>query len=358
MRRDGGHQPPRAPAVPLSATVQRAADVLAELVLETGGNPRGREVELVAQLVGTCVKLLRDRASISDVKIVNTALKELRYAFWLFAKYRHRRKVSCFGSARTRPAEREYRVARSFAEAISAAGFMVITGAGGGIMRACQEGAGRKHSFGVNIKLPFEQQANDIIERDEKLVTFKYFFTRKLLFIKEADAVVLFPGGFGTHDEAYESLTLVQTGKTDPMPIVFLDVRGGTYWKTWERYVRDHLLRRSLMSPEDMSLFLVTDDVGEAVAEITRFYRVYHSLRVVGRRTVLRLNHPISDALLARLNAEFKDILTGGEITQQRALPVEHNEPDLAHLTRLVLHFDREHCGRLRQMIDMVNRDG
>ncbi len=358
MRRDGVEQPPRGGDLPLREVIRRAQDLLGELVVESGSNPRSREAQLVAQMVGTCVKLMRDQASLADVKILGTALKELRYAFSVFARYRGVRKVSVFGSARTRANDREYRLAHNFAHAISQAGFMVITGAGGGIMRACQEGAGREHSFGVNIKLPFEQAANEVIHQDEKLITFKYFFTRKLIFIKEADAVVLFPGGFGTHDEAYEALTLVQTGKTDPMPVVFLDVPRGTYWKTWERYVHDHLLRRHLISPQDMALFRVTNDVDKAVEEITTFYRVYRSLRMIGRRTVLRLERPLSEQLLTRLNTEFADILTEGTITQQRAFPAESNEPEIAHLPRLVLHFDRENYGRLRQMIDVLNREG
>jgi hypothetical protein len=345
-----------APLPPLREVRRQARELLADLVLDAGGAPGGRELDLVAEMAATCVKLLRDQASLADIKILNTALKELRYAFSVFARFRGVRKVSTFGSARTRPNDREYRLARAFARAIAKQDFMIITGAGGGVMRACQEGAGRERSFGVNIKLPFEQEANEFIERDTKLVTFKYFFTRKLLFIKEADAVVLFPGGFGTHDEAFEALTLVQTGKTDPMPIVFLDVRRGTYWKTWDRYVKDHLLRRQLISEQDLALYCVTDEVEEAVDEITTFYRVYHSMRMVGPKTVLRVMRPVSDALIARLRAEFADILGPGGIVAEGALPPEDNEPDIAHLPRLVLDFDRESYGRLRQLIDMLNR--
>jgi len=235
---------------------------------------------------------------------------------------------------------------------------MVITGAGSGIMRACQEGAGRAGSLGVNIRLPFEQNANEFIESDPKLVNFKYFFTRKILFIKEADAVVLFPGGFGTLDEAYEALTLVQTGKTEPMPIVFLDVPRGTYWKTWARYVTDHLVRRELVSEKDLSLFLVTDDVSEAVRELTTFYRIYHSMRSVGQRTVLRLTQRIDDDLVQRLNAEFADILRSGTITQGPALAAEGEEREIAHLPRLIMDFNRTNHGRLRQLIDVLNRNG
>jgi uncharacterized protein (TIGR00730 family) len=336
----------------------QARSLLTTVLMEAGGVPGARETELVGEIVGTCVKLLRDRASIGDIKILNTAMKELRHAFKTFAQYRSVRKVSTFGSARIRMNDATYRLARDFAREMARANFMVITGAGGGVMRACQEGAGRARSFGVNIRLPFEQEANEFIERDHKLMTFKYFFTRKVLFIKEADAVVLFPGGFGTHDEAFESLTLVQTGKTDPMPVVFLDVQRGTYWKTWQRYVQDHLLRRHLISEEEMSLFLVTNEIDEAVREITTFYRIYHSMRIVGRKTVLRLTRSISAELLAKLNAQFADMLTRGAITQGCALPTEADEPEVAALPRLVMNFNRASYGRLRQMIDMINHEG
>jgi uncharacterized protein (TIGR00730 family) len=344
--------------IPSRQIAKHATHLLKSVFGRNGSHSPDRDTELVGQLVATCVKLLRDSASLGDIKILNTTLKELRYAFKVFAQYRDVRKVSTFGSARTQVDDPEYRLARDFAHAIAQEHFMVITGAGGGIMRACQEGAGRARSFGVNIRLPFEQSANEFIESDTKLMNFKYFFTRKILFIKEAHAVVLFPGGFGTLDEAFEALTLVQTGKTEPMPIVFLDVPRGTYWKAWAQYVTDHLVRRELVSEEDLSLFLVTDDVSDAVRELTTFYRIYHSMRTVGQRTVLRLTQPIGDDVVQRLNAEFADILRSGTITQGRALPAEAEESALAHLPRLIMDFNRTNHGRLRQLINVVNRDG
>jgi hypothetical protein len=317
-----------------------------------------REQRYVREAIETLLKLLRDGTRLGDVKLVNAALRELRYAFKVFAPYRGVRKVSVFGSARTRPTEPAYRTATEFARRIIAAEFMVITGAGGGIMRACQEGAGADRSFGVNIRLPFEQEPNEFIKQDPKLTTFRYFFTRKLMFIKEADAAALFPGGFGTHDEAYECLTLVQTGKTKPMPIVFVDSPRGTYWKTWKRYVEDHLLRRGLVSPEDMSLLRVTSSVDEAVAEITGFYRVYHSSRTVGQNLVVRLTRALPDAFVARLARDFADILVGPEVVQTHALAEEDDEPEIAALPRLVLPFNRANYGRLRQLIDRLNREG
>jgi hypothetical protein len=313
----------------------------------------------VRELVETSLKLLRDETRLGDIKLLNAALRELRYAFKVFSPYRHVRKVSAFGSARTLPTTPEYRAAQEFARRIAAEGFMLITGAGDGIMRAYQEGAGRERSFGVNIRLPFEQSPNEFIREDAKLVTFRYFFTRKLIFIKEADAIVLFPGGFGTHDEGYEAITLLQTGKSKPMPVVMVDAPRGTYWKTWKRYVEDHLLRSALVSPEDMSLFKVTTSVEEAVQEITTFYRVYHSSRSVGADFVIRLNHPLAPELVATLEREFADILVSGGIVQCAALPDENEqEPELNALSRLVFRFNRANWGRLRQLIDRINRDG
>jgi uncharacterized protein (TIGR00730 family) len=315
------------------------------------------EERLVREMIETSLKLLRDGTRVGDVKLLNAALRELRYAFKVFAPYSAVRKVSVFGSARLRQDTPPCRAAFEFARRITDSGFMAITGAGSGIMRACQEGAGREKSFGVNIRLPFEQAPNETISEDPKLLTFRYFFTRKLMFIKEADAAALFAGGFGTHDEAYECLTLVQTGKTKPMPIVFVDAPRGTYWKTWKRYVEEHLLRQGLVSEEDMALFKVTSSVDEAVEEITRFYRVYHSARTVGRRLVIRLNRAIPASLVETLSHEFGDILLAGPIIQTGALE-EEDEPELAELPRLVLSFNRTNFGRLRQLIDRLNADG
>jgi uncharacterized protein (TIGR00730 family) len=342
-----------------SARVRRRRNLLTELLprLEREGDLRLDE-QLVREMVESCLKVLRDATRVGDIKLLNAALRELRYAFKTFAPYRMVRKVSVFGSARLAQDSPPCRTAHEFARRITADGFMVITGAGHGIMQACQEGAGRERSFGVNIRLPFEQEPNEFISKDPKLLTFRYFFTRKLIFIKEADAAALFPGGFGTHDEAYECLTLVQTGKTRPMPIVFLDAPRGTYWKTWKRYVQDHLLRPGLISEEDLSLFKVTTSVEEAVAEITTFYRVYHSARSVGRLLVLRLNRSIPPALVATLDREFRDIVVGGAMEQRGALDEERDEPELAALPRLVFPFNRTHFGRLRQLIDRLNRDG
>jgi hypothetical protein len=333
-------------------------DLLGRLLEQAGELTHPRQEQYLREILTTVTRLVRDGTSLGDLKLINSALKEMRYSFKVFAPYRTVRKVSTFGSARTLESSAEYRQAREFAARICREGFMLLTGAGGGIMRACQEGSGRERSFGVNIRLPFEQEPNEFISRDPKLVSFKYFFTRKLVFIKEADAIVLFPGGFGTHDEGFESLTLVQTGKSRPMPIVFLDAPRGTYWKTWKRYVEEHLSRRGLISPEDMGLFTVTDDIDEAVDEIRTFYRVYHSSRYVGDRFVIRLNAPLEPTLLDELNRDFADILKDGVFEVGAALPEEEGEPEIAHLPRLVFRFNRLRFGRLRAMIDRINTEG
>jgi uncharacterized protein (TIGR00730 family) len=288
--------------------------------------------------------------------MLNHALRELRYAFKVFKPYRRVRKVSIFGSARTGPDSPEYQQAGAFANRMTQLGFMVITGAGGGIMEAAQGGAGPARSFGVNIRLPFEQRANQVIENDPKLIHFKYFFTRKVIFVKETDAFAIFPGGFGTHDESFESLTLVQTGKSVLLPIVFIDRPGGTYWKEWVEYLGRHLKDRGFVDPEDMHLFAVTDDVEEAARVITRFYSNYHSMRYVGPLLVLRLKRPATEAQLAHLNAEFRDLLAAGAFERlEGPLVEEHNEPETHQFARLALCFNCRSYGRLRQMVDYLN---
>jgi uncharacterized protein (TIGR00730 family) len=313
--------------------------------------------QLVQQIRETADKLIRDGASRGDVKLLSTALKELRYSFKVFTSFRNKRKVTVFGSARLPQSHPAYQQAVDFSSRIAQAGYMVITGAASGIMEAGHVGAGRDNSIGVNILLPFEQEANPIIRGDLKLMHLKYFFTRKLLFVKEADAVALFPGGFGTQDECWEVLTLVQTGKSHLFPIVMVDEPGGDYWKQWHRYVQDVLLGRDLISPADMSLFKVTDSAEEAVAEVLQFYRVYHSMRYVRGELVLRLKHWLPDQLLERIRQEFAGILVGGTFEQTTALPEEANDLLVAQLPRLKFHFDRHNLGRLRQLIDVINRE-
>jgi uncharacterized protein (TIGR00730 family) len=312
--------------------------------------------QLAQQIRETADKLLRDGATRGDIKLLSTALKELRYAFKVFTPYRHLRKVSIFGSARLPESHPAYAATVEFSRRIAEEGWMVITGAARGIMEAGHVGAGREKSIGVNILLPFEQEANPIIRGDLKLMHLKYFFTRKLLFVKESDAVALFPGGFGTQDECFEVLTLVQTGKSQMFPIVMVDEPGGNYWLRWREYINDELLKRELISPADMSLFKVTDSVDEAVAEVLNFYRVYHSMRYVHGDLVLRIQHCLSDKWLQRLRNEFADIVVAGTIEQTEALPEEAKDTHIATLPRLRFRFDRRNLGRLRQMIDAINQ--
>ena len=305
----------------------------------------------------TADKLLRDQANRGDVKMLSTALKELRYAFKVFAPYRHRRKVTVFGSARLPETHPAYHQAVEFGRRIAEAGFMVITGAASGIMEAGHVGAGREHSIGVNILLPFEQSANEVIAGDAKLMHLKYFFTRKLLFVKESDACALFPGGFGTLDEGFEVLTLIQTGKSHLFPVVLVDEPGGDYWRLWQRYIEDALLKRGMISPADMALFKITDSVDAAVRDILDFYRVYHSMRYVKQDLVLRLRRSLSDELLERIRHDFADIVVAGTFTQSEALPAESNDSHVIDLPRLLFRFDRRSLGRLRLLIDTINRD-
>ncbi|MFM7151601.1 MAG: LOG family protein [Gemmataceae bacterium] len=309
---------------------------------------------LISQMRETADKFLRDGASRGDLKLVNTALKELRYCFKVFRPFRDLRKVTVFGSARLPPSDGAYQAAVAFGKRMADAGFMVVTGAAAGIMEAGHVGAGREHSIGINILLPFEQSANPIIDGDRKLMHLKYFFTRKLLFVKESDAVAPFPGGFGTLDEGFEVLTLIQTGKSHLFPIVLVDEPGGVFWVRWQEFIRDVLLARKLISEEDLSLYRIVESVDEAVEEILSFYHCYHSMRYVGRELVLRLRQRIDEASLDQIRTDFKDILSGGTFEQGEALPLEGEE--FPELNRLRFCFNRRNMGRLRQLIDFINQ--
>ena len=315
-----------------------------------------KDCELISEMVITALKLGRDKTNTADLKLFSRSLKELRYAGNVFAPYRHVRKVVVFGSARTAPDAPEFIAAENFARRMHEEhGYMTITGGGEGIMGAAQRGAGREHSFGLNISLPFEQRSNETIHGDPKLITFKYFFTRKLNFLKETDAVALFPGGFGTMDEGFEVLTLMQTGKARILPVVMVDKPGGRYWETWLRFLREDLLQLGLISADDFHLFKMTHSVDDAIAEIVQFYRTFRSYRWVGQRLVIRIGKRLAPSAVAQLNSGFADILVGGEIVQAAALPEERNEPELAALPRLVLLPKRKNFGRIRQLIDAIN---
>jgi uncharacterized protein (TIGR00730 family) len=325
-----------------------------ELIASQAGG-KGANPDLVEEIILNALKLLTDVKDRGDARMIRTALGELRYALRLFAPYRETRKVAIFGSARTEPSKPEYREAIEFARQMAEAGFMVITGAGPGIMQAGHEGAGPEKSFGVNIRLPWEQMANPIIDKDRKLIHFKYFFTRKFTFVRHSDALALFPGGFGTLDEGYEVLTLMQTGKARLMPVVLIDRPGGTYWKAWDKNVREHLLRHELISPDDLHLYQVAASATHAVRIITRFYRNYHSSRFVKDLLVLRMKNAPPASALAGLNDDFADIISGEKFHRIEATPQEMEDDDYVSLARVAFGFDRRQYGRLRQLIDVLN---
>jgi uncharacterized protein (TIGR00730 family) len=293
-----------------------------------------------------------------DLKLMNTSLKEMRFTAKAFSAYRDVKKVTVFGSARTRPDETAYEMARLLGQKLSEAGYMVITGGGPGIMQAVHEGAGPAYSFGVNIRLPLEQKSNPVIEGSLRNISYKYFFNRKVAFLKESDAIVLFPGGFGTLDEAMETLTLVQTGKRNPVPLVLVDEPGGSYWVRWIEFVKGTLLARGYISQSDLTLFERVDSTDDVVERINHFYSRYHSLRYIDDRLVIRLTSGIEQQKVEDLRGWFSDTLRpDGEMYLSGPLPEEIDEPEIAHLPRLILNFKRDDFGRLRELIDAINND-
>jgi len=313
------------------------------------------DLDQLFEILVTGVRLAGDDVDRLDLKITNAALKEMREAFTVFAPFRDVPKVTIFGSARTLPDDPLYTQTRDLAATLAGAGWMVVTGAGPGIMAAGAEGAGPAHSIGVNIRLPFEAP-NPVLVADRKLVTMKYFFTRKLMLMKESAGFAVLPGGFGTLDEVFELLTLLQTGKAAPAPIVLLDVPGGTYWRAWDRLIREEVAARGLISPGDLSLCRITDDVASAAAELLGFFRNYHSIRYVGNRLVVRLRAAPTPEELDRLDADFADITTRGRIEAVAPLPPEVADGDHLDLPRLALSFDRSSHSRLRALVDALNR--
>jgi uncharacterized protein (TIGR00730 family) len=314
----------------------------------------GRNAEVVAEMIETALRFGRDKTGFGDLKLYNRAMRELRYAANIFSRYQGHRKVAVFGSARTKPDAEEYRLARDFAARMVAEGYMIITGGGDGIMGAAQEGAGAEHSFGLNIRLPFEQRANETIDGDPKLINFRYFFTRKLNFVKETHAFALLPGGFGTHDEGFEVLTLLQTGKSPIVPIVLLDRPNGHYWETWRRFLVNDLLEQGLISKADLNLFFITHDVETAARHISAFYRNFHSYRWVREKLVVRVQRPLTDEGLAKLNEEFSGMLISGRIEQVPPLPEEAEDTHLAHMSRITL-VPKKDFGSLRLFLDSLN---
>jgi uncharacterized protein (TIGR00730 family) len=338
----------------LSRTGKPEVDDQLEALLDALGPLANRDQLL--EILTTVVRLASDDADRLDLKITNAALREMREGFQVFAPYRNVRKITMFGSARTLPSDPLYAQARDLARVLARHQWSTVTGAGPGIMAAGLEGAGPDHSFGINIQLPFEQDVNEFIASDPKLVSMKYFFTRKLLLVKESDGYAVLPGGYGTLDEEFELLTLVQTGKAAPAPLVLLDIPGGTYWRAWEAWVTRELEVRELIGPNDRNLYLITDSVDAAAAEILGFYRNYHSMRFVGGTLVIRLQKRPTDAELVTLSAAFNDICTSGDIEAlPRPLPAEARSEDHPNLPRIALRFDRVSHARLRLLIDALN---
>jgi uncharacterized protein (TIGR00730 family) len=314
--------------------------------------------EIVREMILAALKAGQEGDERGDLKLMNTTLKEMRFTSKIFGPYRNVKKVTVFGSARTQPHERAYKMARLFGQKLSEAGFMVITGGGPGIMQAVNEGAGSENSFGVNIRLPFEQSPNPVLMGNPRNIMYKYFFNRKVAFLKEADAVVLFPGGFGTLDEAMETLTLLQTGKRNPMPLILIEEPDGTYWSRWLEFSKKELLVRGYIDEMDFKLFERVESAEEAVKRIDRFYRRYHSLRYVGDRLVIRLTSLMDQPRFEEVKKRFGDILSPqGELLLSGSLPEESDEPEVAHLPRIVLDFNRKDFGRLRELIDLINED-
>ena len=331
------------------------ADLDASIVALIEASGLTADADLVFEMLVTAIRLGREDVTRGDRKLVNAALKEIRYALGVFAPYRDVRKCSVFGSARTPVGHPAYVAAHEFAAALTAREWMIITGAGPGIMTAGLEGAGAENSFGVNIQLPFEQKASPVLGDDPKLVNFRYFFTRKLTFVKESHAICVAPGGFGTLDEAFEALTLMQTGKSFLVPVVLLDEPNGNYWEHWARFVREELVADGYVSPADLAFVHVTHDPLDAVEHICGFYRTYHSMRWVGSRLVIRLQHQITDTAIARLTSDFADIITSGVVERVEVTESERDDDDVVHLPRIAFRYNRHGYARLRTMVDAIN---
>jgi uncharacterized protein (TIGR00730 family) len=319
------------------------------------GLASGRRADFLTDMMETVIRYGLDDASIGDLKLVSRSMREMRYAASVFQQYNMVRKVAVFGSARTRAEEPDFQLAREFARRIVEENFMIITGGGDGIMGAAQQGAGAEKSFGLNIRLPFEQSANPVIAGDPKLINFNYFFARKLSFVKETSAFVLFPGGFGTLDEGFEVLTLLQTGKTSIVPIILMDRPNGFYWETWRRFLDNDILELGLISRSDFHLFTITHDVDRAVNEIKHFYKVFHSYRWVRDEMVIRINNKLTPAALENLNQQFDHLIASGHIVQRDALPEEADDRASIQLPRLVLVPHKREFGMLRLLINAIN---
>lgn len=333
----------------------RTLELTESLLTSAGVDQDPFQRQLIGELIHSALQLGLDKADTGEVKLMSKAFRELRHALKVFRPYKDRKKISIFGSARTAPDHPDYICCKEFAGAMAKRGWMSITGAGPGIMRAGNEGAGPGNSFGLSIRLPWETNGNEFITGDPKYMIFRYFFTRKLLFAMPAQAMAVFPGGYGTLDECFELLTLIQTGKSPLIPIVLMAPEGNDYWKAFRKFMEEHFVRNGWINEEDLFLFQLFSNVEEAAAYVEHFYHNYHSSRFVGEMLAVRMQRRLKDAELAALNDAYSDLCTDGKIEQGGAL---EGEEDRLELPRLIFKFNRKHYGGLRLMIDRLNQFG
>jgi len=335
-----------------SQTNDKIDQLINQLIETTGGIS---QPQIIREMIISSLKIGQETDYLADLKLINRTLREMRFTTQVFGPYRGRKKVTIFGSARTNPQNEMYQKCVNFSRLLAEKGYMIITGGGPGIMQAGNEGAGSENSFAVNIRLPFEQRPNPVMYRNPRLITYKYFFNRKVAFVKEADAMAVFPGGFGTLDEALEVFTLIQTGKTSPKPLILVDDESG-YWERFFDFVKESLLVQGFISGEDFSLFSITKDINEAIEVIDSFYRVYHSLRFIEDRLVIRLNKRLIPPQIATLEDEFSELISkGDQIRCCGSFTEEQDEPDLADLPRISFLFDHHHYGLLIAFINRIN---
>ncbi|MBA3603091.1 MAG: LOG family protein [Parachlamydiaceae bacterium] len=327
-------------------------DTIQQLVSECDNDASDFAKELITQMIQNSLKLLQGNHDIGQLKLISRSMKEMRYAYQVFNHYKNKRCISIFGSARTPEIHPDYIAAKNFSAGMSSHGWMCITGAANGIMKAGLEGSKQESSFGLSIRLPFEVPTNSVIAGDAKLISFRYFFTRKLMFTSHSDAFAAFPGGFGTLDELFEMLTLQQTGRALIVPIVLVEGKEGTYWKHWEEYLDQQLMKNGWTSPADKNLYYIAKTPEEAVEHIRKFYHCYHSSRYVKDILVLRLNKTLSQRELGAINLKYKSLVASGEIAMSPPLPEETDHLDLPRLT---FHHTHSDFGLIRALINDIN---
>lgn len=331
---------------------EKIVKAIDELITLCGGVPESLASDLALQMIQTCLKLMIEGHDIWQLKLINRALKEMRHAYHIFSKYPEAQFVSIFGSARTPEKHPDYTAAEAFSKAMAKQGWMCITGASDGIMHAGVKGAELESSFGLSIRLPFEDSTNALIKGDPKLMIFNYFFTRKLMFLSHANAVAAFPGGFGTLDELFEVLTLMQTGKSNIVPLVLIEGAKGNYWSHWKQYIDEQLSATGWISDSDHNFYYIATSPADAKRHILQFYHRYHSSRYVKELLVIRLNKPLKPKQVDELNHTYASLIASGKIEMSKALP---DETDYLELPRLVFHHTRKNFGLLRALIDQIN---